>query len=233
MAFSLNLKNRLIHALTSQGAATEFLNIYNLTTAGTSELGKVVIAPASASTSLAFVNRLTTTDGVSGGTAGVVGRLLYANTAASTAVASTSAETVYDTNYSMPANTLKAGSVLKIRYQGIATTAVGTDTMLFKLYIGGTGGTALVTTAATTIVNGHTFCGDAIAICRTAGATGTFVANAVFKVNSAEGTMTVKDDITGSTTINTQAIQLITGSVTYNTTNANSSRMDIFVVEIY
>lgn len=177
--------------------------------------------------------RITTTDGVASGTAGVVGRLLYSNTAASTAVASTSAETVFDTNYTMPANTLKAGSVLKIRYQGVGTTVVGTDTLAHKLYIGGTGGTALISSAATTMVNGHTFNGEVMLICRTAGATGTFVSCGTYKVNSAEGTMTVKDDIVASTTINTTAAQLITASAQFNTTNANSCRMDIFAVEIY
>ncbi len=233
MSFSANLKHHLRSGLANQGAATEFQNIYDVTTAGTSELGKAVIAPASASTSLALVNRITTTDGVTSGTAGVVGRLLYANTAASTAVASTSAETAFDTQYNMPANTLKAGSVVKIRYQGIGTTVVGTDTLSHKLYIGGTGGTALITSAATTMVNNHTFTGEAVLICRTAGATGTMVATGTYKVNSAEGTMTVKDDITASTTINTQAAQLITASATFNTSNANSCRLDILTVEIY
>jgi hypothetical protein len=186
-----------------------------------------------AGSTVAFTDRITTTDGVSSGTAGVVGRLLYANTAASTAIASTSAETVFDTNYTMPANTLKAGSVVKIRYQGIGTTVVGTDTLAHKLYIGGSGGTALISSAATTMVNNHTFNGEAVLICRTAGTTGTFVATGTYKVNSAEGTMTVKDDITASTTINTQATQLITASAQFNTSNANSVRMDVFAVEIY
>jgi hypothetical protein len=200
-------------------------------TAGTSTASKAVVVDSSHG--FPFLGRITTTDGVASGTAGVVGRLLYANTAASTAVASTSAETAYSTSYTMPADTLKAGSVVKIRYQGVATTAVGSDTMVGKLLIGGVGGTALVTTAATTIVNAHTFTGESTLICRTAGTTGTFVAISTFKVNSAEGTMTVKDDITASTTINTTAAQVIAVSVTYNTTNANSSRIDVMTVEIY
>lgn len=195
--------------------------------------GIVTNSVSGSGSTVAFTDRITTTDGVSSGTAGVVGRLLYSNTAASTAIASTSAETVFDTNYTMPANTLKAGSVVKIRYQGIGTTVVGTDTLSHKLYVGGTGGTALITSAATTMVNSHTFNGECVLICRTAGATGTFVATATYKVNSAEGTMTVKDDITASTSINTQASQLITASATFNTANANSCRMDLFVVEIY
>ncbi len=259
MSFSTNLRRRFQSALTSITGATEFFNTYDVATKGTAEASKALVLNSSKGIStitsatittltattvvagsfgnggstVAFTDRITTTDGVASGTAGVVGRLLYANTAASTAIASTSAETVFDTNYNMPANTLKAGSVVKIRYQGIGTTVVGTDTLSHKLYIGGTGGTALITSAATTMVNNHTFNGEAVLICRTAGATGTFVASATYKVNSAEGTMTVKDDIPASTPINTQAAQLITASGTFNTTNANSCRMDLFVVEIY
>lgn len=259
MAFSTNLKNRLDHALTSMGASKEFRNIYDVTTAGTAEASKALVLNSSKGIStitsatittltsttivagsfgnggstVAFTDRITTTDGVASGTAGVVGRLLYSNTAASTAIASTSAETVFDTNYNMPANTLKAGSVVKIRFQGIQTALVGTDTLAFKLYIGGSGGTALITAAATTGVSNGTIQGEEMLICRTAGTTGTFVGTGTYKVISAEGTMTVKDDIQASTTINTQAAQLITATATFNTTNANSVRMDVFTVEIY
>jgi len=237
MGFSRQTKSHLSHGLANQAAATEILNSIDVTTAGTAEASKVVKLDSNLAISgigaITSVGRITTTDGVASGTAGVVGRLLYANTAASTAIASTSAETVFDTNYNMPANTLKAGSVVKVRLQGIGTTVVGTDTLAYKLYIGGSGGTALISSAATTMVNSHTIQAEAIIICRTAGTTGTFVATGTYKVNSAEGTMTVKDDITASTTINTQAAQLITATATFNTTNANSIRMDVFVVEIY
>jgi hypothetical protein len=193
----------------------------------------IVDTGALSATTGTFTGRMTTTDGVSSGTARVIGGLAYSNTAASTAIASTSAETVFDTNYNMPANTLKAGTVVKIRYQGIGTTVVGTDTLAHKLYIGGSAGTALISSAATTMVNSHTFNGEVTLICRTAGATGTLVATGTYKVNSAEGTMTTKDDITASTTVNTQAAQLITVTGQFNTTNANSVRLDIMTVEIY
>lgn len=47
MGYSQNLKNRLRAALASTGAATEFLNQHNLTTAGTAEASKSVILDAS------------------------------------------------------------------------------------------------------------------------------------------------------------------------------------------
>ena len=63
------------------------------------------------------------------------GGLLYANAAASTAISNTASETAYSTFATIPANTLSAGSVLKIRYQGIHPNTNGTDTIATKLYI--------------------------------------------------------------------------------------------------
>lgn len=182
---------------------------------------------------LTSTGRITTTDGVSGGTARVVGGLAYSNTAPSSAVGGTSAETAFDTAYTMPANTLKAGTVMKVRYQGIATTGVGSDTFAHKLYIGGISGTALISAGAAQLATNATFLGEFTLICRTAGATGTMVGYGTYKQSSAEGTMTVKDVKLASTTINTTANQAITVSGTWNTTNANSCRLDVLTVEIY
>lgn len=161
------------------------------------------------------------------------GGMAYASVAASTAVASTSAETLFDTFYTIPANTLKAGSVVKVRFQGIATTTVANDTLGVKLYIGGIGGTALITAAATDAANSDTFTGEFQLHVRTAGTTGTCVGVGTFKVSSAEGTMTIKDDILASTTLNTTTTQVVGVAATWNTTNANSCRLDVMSVEIY
>ncbi len=183
----------------------------------------------------AFTARVTTTDGVSSGTARVVGGLAYSNTAASTAITGTTAtEQLFDSSYTIPANTLKAGSVVKVRVQGIATTTSSTDTIAYKLYIGGSGGTALVSVAATNATDADTFLMEDQIVCRTAGTTGTIVAVGTYKVSSAEGTMTVKDDILGSTTLNTQQNNAIVVTGTWSVANAcNSCRVDILTVEIY
>ena len=77
-----------------------------------------------------------------------------------------------------------------------------------------------------------TFTGECDIICRTAGATGTLVAYGTYKQSSAEGTMTVKDDYTASTTVNTTASNDIVVTGTWNTSNANSARLDLLTVEI-
>jgi hypothetical protein len=190
-------------------------------------------AVSSTASGAAFTQRVTTTDGVASGTARVVGGLAYSNTVVSSSVGSTSAETVFDTNYTIPANTLKAGTKVRVRYAGFGVTGIGTDTFGHKLYIGGSGGTALITSATAQLATNATFTGEEDIICRTAGAGGTFVGFGTYKQSSAEGTMTVKDDIQRSTSINTTVAQQLVVTGTWNTTNANSAVLDMFSVEIY
>jgi hypothetical protein len=191
------------------------------------------ITGSPAGSTIAVTDRMTITDGVTSGTARVVGGLAYSNVAASTTVGGTSAETVFDTNYTIPANTLKAGTMVKVRYAGFGVAGSGTDTFAHKLYIGGSGGTALISSAALQLATSATFTGECDIICRTAGTTGTLVAFGTYKQSSAEGTMTVKDDYQASTTVNTQANQAIVVTGTWNTSNACSARLDILDILIF
>jgi hypothetical protein len=221
MAFSQNLKNRLKAALGSVGASTEFTTIYDVTTAGTAEASKTVVLDSN--------KRF---DGI--GPAGAsLGGLVYSNTAASTTIGNTGgAETLFSLSYSIPANTLQAGTKVRVRYAGFGVTGIGSDTFAHKLYIGGSSGTALVTSATAVLATNATFTGETELVCRTAGATGTFVAFGTYKQSSAEGTMTVKDDYVASTTINTTAAQDIVVTGVWNSNNANSVRLDILFVEV-
>lgn len=230
MSFSNNLKNHLRSGLASAAAATEFMNTYNVTTAGVAEASKAVVLDSSKG--FAFTGRITTTDGVTSGTARVMGGLAYSATAASTTIGGTSAETAFDLSYTIPANTLKAGTVVDVRYAGFGVTGVGTDTFAHKLYIGGSAGTAVLSSAAAQLATNATFTGEAEIHCRTAGATGTLVAFGTYKQSSAEGTMTVKDDYTASTTVNTTTAQAIVVTGTWNTSNATSARLDLLRVFI-
>jgi hypothetical protein len=188
------------------------------------------LAVAGAST---FAGRMTTTDGVSSGTARVIGGLAYSNTAASTTIGNTGgAETLFDLSYAIPANTLKAGTKVRVRYAGFGVTGIGSDTFAHKLYVGGSGGTALITSATAVLATNGTFTGETELICRTAGTTGTIVAFGTYKQSSAEGTMTTKDDYLASTTCNTTAAQTIAVTGVWNSNNANSARLDILFVEV-
>ena len=190
--------------------------------------------------SKAFKGRLTTNDGVPNGTDRVVGGRAYTNTAASSAVSNTTNETAFSTKYTIPANTLKAGTLVKVRFQGIATATNSTDTLTIKLYLatdttaGAIVGTVLISLAATDVADNNVFTGEYELIIRTAGASGTMVGVGVFKsIPAAEGTMTSKDDILASTTVDTTVAQIVAATATWSVaSSSNSVRLDFLRVEI-
>ncbi len=235
-------------------SATE-LGYLNGVTAGTRSLSKAIVvdgagaidaltvttltAPTIAGTT-AHTGRLTTTDGVAGGTTKTIGGLAYAATADSTPVTSTATETAFDTMYAIPANTLKAGTLMKIRWAVMVTAANGTDTGTFKLYLatnttaGSLAGTAFVTTAATDMTANDIISGETVVQIRTAGTSGTLVASSNFvKTEAASNTATNVAVVTNSTTVNTQAVQTVAVTCTFNSTNAgNSAKAMILAVEV-
>lgn len=93
--------------------------------------------------------RLTTTDGVASGTARVVGGRAYSNTAAGSSHTNSTSEVVLG-SYSVPANTLKAGSTMRVRWKAKVTANASTTTLTVRLRIGPTTltGTVMVATAA-------------------------------------------------------------------------------------
>lgn len=167
---------------------------------------------------------------------GVVGYpevLLYRSVAASTAHTNTTTEALLDSSYTIPANTLKAGTVVKIKFQGIATSTNSTDTLTVKLYIGGLAGTALLTGTATDVANNNIFAGEFTLIIRTAGASGTMVGYGTHtEVPAASGTAVHNvTEILASTTIDTTATQVIGVGVDWSVASAsNSCRLDMMIV---
>jgi len=166
---------------------------------------------------------------------GWLGGVVYNSVAASAAHAATTDEALFDKQYSIPANTLKAGSVIKVLFQGIVTASNGADELTVKLYIGGLSGTAILTGTATDAVNGHVFIGEATICIRTVGGSGTLVAVASGNIVPAATRVAVPVyQITASTAIDTTAAQVVGVGADWNSSNAgNSARFDIMVVEIY
>lgn len=156
----------------------------------------------------------------------------YANTAASTAVSNLTAETAFDTKFTIPKNSLQPGQTIKVKFQGIATSTNSTDTLAIKLYIGGIAGTALLTLAARDVANNDIFTGEVLIVFRTIGASGTFVAYGSAPA-SPNASGTAKNQYsTASTAIDTTAAQDIVVSATWSVASAsNSCRLDILVVE--
>jgi hypothetical protein len=166
---------------------------------------------------------------------GWLGGIVYSSVAASAAHSDTITEALFDKQYSIPANTLVAGSVIKVRFQGIATATNSTDTLTIKLYIGGLSGTAILTGTATNASDNDIFTGEALIQIRTAGASGTLVAVASGNIVPALTRVAVPVfQITASTAIDTTAAQVVGVGADWSVASAsNSARLDIMVVEIY
>ena len=168
------------------------------------------------------------------GDAKVIAKKLYASVAASTAVSNTTTETEFDTNYTLPANILKVGSLLRIRYQGIQTAQNSTNTLALKLYLGGTAGTALQAIAAATGAANNVFAGEFYLVVRTVGASGTFVGWGAYTATpAASGTATMVVGIKASTAVDTTATQKVSVAATWSAASAsNSVRLDYLGIEL-
>ena len=159
--------------------------------------------------------------------------LTYSNQAPSTAITATSTETAFSTKWTMPANYVRPGSVIKIKFQGIATATNSTDTLTIKLYLGGLAGTALLTLAARDVANNDIFSGEFDVIIRTVGSTGTFVGTGMQTASPNAAGTAVLSAFLGSTAIDTTTSKDVVVSATWSTTNAgNSCRLDLLTVEV-
>lgn len=165
---------------------------------------------------------------------GWLGGVVSAQVAASAAHTSTTTEALI-ASYSIPAETLVAGSVIEVAWQGIATATTNTDSLTVKLYLGGLAGTVIATGTATDVANNAAFFGRALIQVRTAGDSGTFVAFSEHsKVPAASLTASPVFELVASTALNTNAAQVIGIGADWSTTDSgNSCRADIFVVKIY
>lgn len=144
---------------------------------------------------------------------------LYESVADSAAVTASSTETAFDKSYTLPANTLRVGDIIRVRAQALATATNSTDTLTLKLYIGAT---VIVATAAVDVANNDEGFITAELVVRTIGASGTIVGNGV-QALGVPGTVTAKPFNLLSTAIDTTATQLIKVTATWSTTDAGNS----------
>jgi predicted RecA/RadA family phage recombinase len=155
--------------------------------------------------------------------------LLYAALAASTAVTTTTVETAFDSAYSIAANMLKVGDVIKVRAQAIATATNSTDTLNLKLYLGTV---EIAATGAVDVANNDIGYIDAEVVIRTIGAGGTLVGAGVVALG-VPGTVTAKPFLKASATVDTTAAASVAVKATWSTNNAgNSVRLDVMNVQL-
>src|SRR6266446_539215 len=109
------------------------------------------------STTNAFTGRLTTTDGVASGTAKTIGGMAFSDVNATddiTAVTSNNAFVTFAQTYSVPANTLKVGTMLRaVAYARITVATATVPTLTCKIRLGGTD---LIATTAIAPTAGNT-----------------------------------------------------------------------------
>jgi hypothetical protein len=146
------------------------------------------------------------------------GPVVYQTVAASSNLTNSTVETAFSTgSFSFPANSLKAGDVIRIRAQVDAPTTNSTDTLTLKVKIGST---VLLATAAVDVANGDTGLLDVELVVRSIGATGSIVANGNWTLG-VPGTATSRAVTLGATTLDTTAAAAITVTGTWSVASAS------------
>jgi hypothetical protein len=137
-----------INIISGNGATASGTITLRTGTASAGGSGKVILQTGTASglqgqvqfiaATVESSGRITTTDGVTAGTARVVGGLASSTTADSAAVVGNGAAQSFNQTYIIPANTLNAGSTVRIRGCVRRTGINGADTAQVGVRIGGT-----------------------------------------------------------------------------------------------
>lgn len=184
--------------------------------------GQVLLVDSTQSTGLKWANA----DEIAGQTI----RFLNSNTGNSNTIVSTAVETNFTgnaTSYSMPANTMKTGSLLRFLVYGKFGTKSGSVGVLtIRLKIGSlvinTTGTDITPGSSQTDV-GFQFTGQIQ--CRTSGASGTVASHllCVFNGAGASAATTFCDSSNGTNTIDTTIANTIQMSAQWATSNANNT----------
>lgn len=161
-----------------------------------------------------------------------VGALMGAIVAASTAITgATETEAAFDKSVVIPANVLEAGSVVRIRAQGIHTATTGSETHSLLLKIGAT---TVYTVASVDPANNDIWVIDLEVTIRTAGSSGTCVGAGFALASGAHATGTAKAIYLASTAIDTTVDNTVAVSIDRqaSATDGDSARLDYLSVEV-
>jgi len=156
--------------------------------------------------------------------------VLHAITTPETSDGSGTSEVFFTSSqYSIPANTLRAGDTIKIRAALTVANSNSTDTVTPKIYFGGT--SLLVTGTAPDAVNADVIVADIEVTIRTIGASGTAYASVVAALDTdAEGDPAVVRTV-AEFSIDTTAAIVLRASSTWTGGHANDDlRLDQFTI---
>lgn len=142
--------------------------------------------------------------------------VLYASQQDSSNITNLTAETVFDQNYTIPGNTLKAGDVLTINQSGLVTNQNSTDTLNVKSYLG----TQLLgATGALDVSTNDIFDNEFQVVIRTIGASGSALVRGRTMIGT-PGTTGAKLITPTAFTIDTTATQIVKATGTWSNANA-------------
>lgn len=157
------------------------------------------------------------------------GQLLYASVAESAEHENTTTEAAFDKSYTLAANSLRAGDVLRIRATVIVNDNNSTDTLTLKLNIGSL---TVFTSAAVDVADADVGYIDAIIVVRSVGASGKVIAAGVQGLG-VPGTVTAKPFYTAEQTLDTTASASINVSADWSVAHAdNEVALASLVVEL-
>lgn len=150
--------------------------------------------------------------------------------AASSNITNTNTETTFSNgSLSIPANLLKAGDTLRIRFKAFCSGQNGTDTHRVRCYLNAA---ALADSTALALDPNDWVMGEILVTIRTIGASGTFIADGYLTTVVAT-TVTTTSFTVASTAIDTTAAATITvKSLASATSTGNIIRLDEFRVEL-
>ena len=166
-----------------------------------------------------------------------VGGQANADVAAGDTTATSSAENEC-TEVPIPANTLVAGSTIRVRWVTLSSTidGSGTDTLVVRLRFGSnttasSNTECAVNTAVDQAANDFSV-GDMIIQIRTAGASGTAVAFGTISDSDALGSKLVSAQFEPEFAVNTTVVNYLNVTTQFSTTDANLATTHGFVVDI-
>ena len=188
----------------------------------------------------------TVSDGITSGTNKRVGGVASSSSAASdTITGTTEVETNFDVNYTLPANSVRVGSVVKIHASGIHTATTGAEThdMMLKW-----GVVDLVEATGIDPADNNVFCFDLVMSVRTIGAgaggstvvgSGYFFSAAAIREDTAVPAAQCSGLFLGSAASSTAAVRTDADQVLAcaidrqaGAADADSVRLDQFIVEV-
>ena len=164
-----------------------------------------------------------------------VGGQANADVAAGSTTATSDAENECS-EYTIPANSLVAGSTIRVRWVTVTSASASTDTLITRLRFGSnttaSSNTECAVNTAVDQANDDFSVGDMIIQIRTIGASGTAVAFGTISDSDALGSKLVSAQFEPSFAVNTTVANYVSITTLFSTTSANLATTQAFVVDI-